>query len=371
MFAQFSKTIYQLLANEDYKTLARNETHWILQKIEISTLITVHLVDNVHVNWANLLATNEHYNRDSEKNLQYVRQIASIFILVGGTPPPNWDSLEEYYGQSIYSVFWHLNTNDGSVTAPKGQPTKLFGLLQKINTAYKSANSTKISYTNNNPSNEANEIYDPNESPTIYETKIALRPMHKIPILTYGFILANAIILLLMYNAQTGNPQYDFWIQLRFGAILPTRVFDYGEWYRLFTAMFVHFGAMHFFANAFGIIIFGRVVEQYFGRIAFFSIYILSGLMGSVFSLYFSRAYSAGASGAVYGLIGAIFAYTLFTKRSLERFNWYMMFVWIAIGFVMGGSTAGIDNFGHLGGLVGGFICGIMYYFIKKAKMVS
>ena len=152
----------------------------------------------------------------------------------------------------------------------------------------------------------------------------------------------------------------------RFGAIVPELVIGQNQWYRLFTAMFIHFGLMHFAANAFGLLIFGSRLERHLGRVKFCAIYILSGLLGSVFSLanlHFAQAYaiSAGASGAIYGIVGAMFAYTRITKRSIEFINWYAMLIYISIGVGMGFATPGIDNFAHIGGLVGGAVLGGVY----------
>ena len=92
---------------------------------------------------------------------------------------------------------------------------------------------------------------------------------------------------------------------------------------------------------------------------------MLAGLLGSAFSLvniYLAQVpiVSAGASGAVYGLVSALFGYTRRTKRTVEFLNWHFMLIYIGLGMVMGVATPGIDNFAHLGGLVGGIVLGYL-----------
>jgi rhomboid protease GluP len=127
--------------------------------------------------------------------------------------------------------------------------------------------------------------------------------------------------------------------------------------------MFVHFDIMHLLANSFGIIVFGTRIERYFGRICFVILYVGTGLVGSLFSfanLYWTRsgAVSGGASGAVYGLIAAVFIITRVTHSYIETLNHRIMLMFIAIGLVMGFMMPGIDNAGHIGGMVGGVVLG-------------
>jgi rhomboid protease GluP len=187
-------------------------------------------------------------------------------------------------------------------------------------------------------------------------------------------ILVNALILGLMH--MDGYAAGNISVPVRFGAQAVDFVLYDGEWYRLFTSMFVHFGFGHFFANAVGILIFGTRLERYLGRRMFLATYFISGLLGSVFSLahsYFTNpnVVSAGASGAVYGIVGAVFIYTRITKRPLESLDWYVMLLYIGIGFVVGFSMPGIGNFAHLGGLIGGMIIGWAYTAFSKKGVLT
>lgn len=131
-----------------------------------------------------------------------------------------------------------------------------------------------------------------------------------------------------------------------------------GELWRFLTPMLLHGSIMHIGFNMYALLSFGSGLERHYGRGRFLSLYILSGFAGSVFSFMFNDAYSIGASGAIFGLIGAegIFLYQnrkLFGNQVRSAIN-NIVFI-VAINLFLGLSP-GIDNWGHIGGLVGGLI---------------
>ncbi len=89
-----------------------------------------------------------------------------------------------------------------------------------------------------------------------------------------------------------------------------------GQTWRLFTAMFIHIGVFHLLVNLYALYALGPLVEGYFGHARFLAIYLVGGLFGSLASYAFSDAVSAGASGAIFGLAGAI---TVFFTVHIER----------------------------------------------------
>jgi rhomboid protease GluP len=137
-----------------------------------------------------------------------------------------------------------------------------------------------------------------------------------------------------------------------------------GEWWRLATSMFLHSGALHLFLNMWSLRVLGPFVEQLFGRGTYFVLYMLAGIGGSIAScLWNPLGLSVGASGAIFGLLGAIIAFFLTHRRSMpaQVFRSYMqrMGLLLAINLYLGFSIPRIDNAGHLGGLVAGFVCGL------------
>jgi rhomboid protease GluP len=135
-----------------------------------------------------------------------------------------------------------------------------------------------------------------------------------------------------------------------------------GEYWRLVTAMFLHIGLMHLAFNVYALFILGRDIEGFYGPLRFAAIYLISGIAGNV--VYYAlgpNAVSAGASGAIFGLIGAEIAFlvsnrALFGALSRQRLLnlAFLVVVNLAFGFV----GRGINNLAHLGGLAAGLALG-------------
>jgi membrane associated rhomboid family serine protease len=135
-----------------------------------------------------------------------------------------------------------------------------------------------------------------------------------------------------------------------------------GQVWRFFTSMFLHIGFVHLFFNAYALLIFGRQMERIYGPGRFIIIYILAGLFGSLISFVFSQAdLSAGASGAIFGLIGMQLVYFYKHKDLLGEIGrsglTNTLFI-IGINIFLGFSSRGIDNFAHMGGLIFGALLG-------------
>lgn len=132
-----------------------------------------------------------------------------------------------------------------------------------------------------------------------------------------------------------------------------------GEYWRFITPMFLHGGIVHLGLNSYFLYLVGRPIERSFGTPRFLAIYLLSGIAGAFASFAFSRFNSIGASGALFGLIGAWIP-LLYRNRAIlagvrQQINRIVQV--IAINLLIG-LLPGIDNWAHLGGLLGGFILG-------------
>lgn len=130
-----------------------------------------------------------------------------------------------------------------------------------------------------------------------------------------------------------------------------------GQWWRLFTPMLLHGSVLHLGFNMYALYIFGRGLEPYYGRARFLILYILAGFCGNAMSFFFSPANSYGASTAIFGLLGAegMFLYQnqrLFGANARTALANILM---IAVVNLVIGLSPGIDNWGHIGGLIGGF----------------
>lgn len=181
------------------------------------------------------------------------------------------------------------------------------------------------------------------------------------PLLTY--VLLGVIVLVYgaqqVASAQQGNPFMIDPLTARFMKINPSIVHE-GEYYRLFTAMFLHGSIAHLFFNGYALYVIGQTVERFFGRERFALIFFLGGLSGSLASLVFTPSASLGASGAIFALLGAegVFFFQhrhLFGDFGRSRFGniLFVAIINLVLGFAPG---TGIDNWGHVGGLFGGLV---------------
>ena len=158
------------------------------------------------------------------------------------------------------------------------------------------------------------------------------------------------------------------------------------EPYRLFSSMFFHFGILHLMMNMWALYIFGDVAEKTFGRFYFLGLYLLAGLMGSLLSGYLDirNSYellqsfdqkliphvSAGASGAVMGLGGALTLLSLFPPTPHQRFilDKRSLLTVLAINLAFGFFTSGINNAAHIGGMIMGAVLALLWYLNQRAN---
>ena len=175
------------------------------------------------------------------------------------------------------------------------------------------------------------------------------------PVVTYTLIAVNVLI----YAIMTIVGQLKGWNQneqlFYFGAKVNLYI-DNGQYWRLITCMFLHVGIVHLLCNCYAIYIYGPIVERLYGRARYLAIYFISGLMGSLLSYLLSPAASAGASGAIFGLIGCMFYFRKRHKDLFKRIFGWNLFLVLGLNLFLGFAQSGIDNFGHIGGFIGGFI---------------
>lgn len=136
-----------------------------------------------------------------------------------------------------------------------------------------------------------------------------------------------------------------------------------GGWFRLLTACFLHFGLLHLLMNMYALYYIGRILEPTIGRLRLTTAYILSGVGGSIISLYFnSYVVSAGASGAIFGMYGLYLALLTIKHIPIVRRKDELTSM---IVFIVYNLAAGLafkfDNAAHIGGLVSGFLIGRIY----------
>jgi rhomboid protease GluP len=175
---------------------------------------------------------------------------------------------------------------------------------------------------------------------------------------TWGLISANVVVWLMMTLAGGST---ETGVLLSFGAMFGPFIAE-GEYWRLFTAMFLHAGGFHLAFNMIALWLFGGTVERLFGHYRFIALYVLAGLAGSVASYLLNHvSVAVGASGAVFGVLGGLAAFFVTQRQLLGKMgqrNLTSILFLAAINLVIGFVVPGIDNSAHLGGLAGGFAVG-------------
>lgn len=144
-----------------------------------------------------------------------------------------------------------------------------------------------------------------------------------------------------------------------------------GEWWRLITSMFVHGGIMHLLMNIYGFVIAAIFIESRFTRFNYFLLYLLSGIGGGLASIFWhENTVSVGASGAIFGLYGALLALSLTKafKKDEKKQVWIFIGPYVGLNLVLG-IVGNIDNAAHIGGLLSGAFFGILIYKFGEKKI--
>ena len=183
----------------------------------------------------------------------------------------------------------------------------------------------------------------------------------KIPIVTYVIIALNIILYIIMYRTNlTGNIDNINDTLVNYGAIVPDLVRG-GDYYRLITSAFLHIGIYHLLANMYSLFVLGPNVEHFFGRGKYICIYLYSAIMGSLFTMVFQGAsISAGASGAIFGLFGALLYFGYNYRGYIGNRLINQLLPVVLINLVISFAIPGISAAAHIGGLIGGIAVSFM-----------
>ncbi|MDZ4670576.1 MAG: rhomboid family intramembrane serine protease [Phototrophicales bacterium] len=185
------------------------------------------------------------------------------------------------------------------------------------------------------------------------------------PYITYALIGINIFIFIMAFYILTPQQANDIY---RWGANNHREVLQGGQYHRLLSAMFLHASISHVILNMYSLYIIGATIERFFGYLRFLAVYFLGGLAGSVLSVILNPPLvtSVGASGAIFAIFGAQYIYLYKHRKLLGEMGKQQMRQLLIIGglnFAVGiistfnfEGGVSIDNWGHLGGLIGGLI---------------
>lgn len=175
----------------------------------------------------------------------------------------------------------------------------------------------------------------------------------KEPIVTYLIIAICIALFIGMYIFGNGSNNTMTLIKFGGNAIALTKR---GEYYRLLTSVFLHAGILHLLCNLYSLYVIGPQAESFYGKIKYLFIFLFSGISGSLLSTALSgtNTISIGASGAIFGLLGAILYFGYHYRVYLGNVLKSQIIPLIILNLIIGFSFTGIDNLAHIGGLIGG-----------------
>ena len=256
------------------------------------------------------------------------RNVELLLVLTVNTPlPEEW--LHEMQLSRI--PFWILDERQGRVLRYEGQPEDFCGIYGELEQLLPGGEGEK----------RVNAAY--------YRKRI--------PFVTLTLAALNLLVYFLAQGQQSG-------ILFQAGvAYWPNMLYE-GEWYRLFTSMFLHFGLDHLANNMLMLILLGIQTETYYGHIKTAGIYLFSGIAGGLCSFFYHMLQNqyvlcAGASGAVYGLLGAL-VISLYNTYQVNRHMLVQRILLVAALVILSSMSPQIDLAAHVGGLAAGFAGGMI-----------
>ena len=235
-------------------------------------------------------------------------------------------SLPPFVKDDVNNIYWSVDLSSGQLFLNKHHPSQVLNLRSIVIDSYQNRVSGMI------------------------DTSLRSATQHT-P-LTLLVIIVNVMVFAIVHL----NGGFDTINLIQFGALFPYLVFEQGQIWRLFTSMFLHGSMTHLFVNMFSLYIFARLVERFYSRGAFVAIFMISGITGGLFSLFLSRTVSVGASGMIFGMSAAVAVLAKLSRSTLDGLNYNSLLVFITINLLSGFVIENVDNWGHIGGLVGGAI---------------
>ncbi|WP_164668608.1 rhomboid family intramembrane serine protease [Virgibacillus doumboii] len=358
------KTANSLVENDDFGVLFIKENHkeiW-LEKYKNKTSHVVRLVHS-EIHWKN------HLKQDIAAVFQKAKTMKRYFLgkhveihnvyISSHAPVDDWEVLKKPMQlkerNPIKMKVYYLSDED---------------LEEEQSRLQQAIGSSNINYPNELSEQEMEEKvnYTIAKMESIFENKT--KEMENVfskgkPLLTY-FLLAINIIMFFILEISGDSKSTGTLIQ--FGAKYNPAIIENDEWWRIISSMFLHIGFVHLFMNMLAVYYLGVAVERIYGNVRFIIIYFLAGIGGGLASFAFTTNISAGASGALFGLFGALLFFGLIHKRVFFQTMGPSLLIIIGINLIFGFVVPQVDNGAHLGGLVTGFIASAILHLPGKRK---
>ena len=183
------------------------------------------------------------------------------------------------------------------------------------------------------------------------------------PVTALLILLNTLIFLIVEFTGGSENGQH----MLECGAVYAPLIIEQGQWYRMITSMFLHFGAPHLINNMLVLFVLGGRLERTVGKLKYLLIYLLGGMGGNLLCLFLELdsadfAVSAGASGAVFAVMGAMIYAVIRGRGHIEDLSARQVVIMAAFSLYFGFTSEGVDNAAHVGGLICGFLLAVLLY---------
>lgn len=201
---------------------------------------------------------------------------------------------------------------------------------------------------------------------TYSEVIEVIEKIRKIPVTAILLVINVVIFLLCAFWTDAAAVFYGI------GMLQASAVLGHGEYWRVITSIFLHADTAHLFSNMIMLLFVGESIERIMGSLPYLLLYLTSGVLGNVLSLTFDvirgeNGMSLGASGAVFGVMGAMLLLVFAQRRRLHKEVVLRVALGIGCCLYNGFVTTGINNAAHVGGMAGGIICFGLWLLFKKS----
>lgn len=275
-----------------------------------------------------ILKTKSVLKQIKKKTFSMSMNILNIFLDINELPENNVKNMDNIYIDSLKSV----PKNKVLTSAFKKITTDLSTDQIDIEEIIKKTEDVNIK------TQKKNKVYEDIFKP-------------KTPIITNIIILTCILYFVLMLFNTKGNLSAAN--LLKYGANYQAYI-QAGEWYRLFSCIFIHASILHLLLNMYALKIIGSQIESFLGKIRFIIVFIISGLIGSLFSAILTKSVSVGASGAIFGILGSLLYFSYHYRLLLGSSLKYEILPVVIFNLGIGLFIPGVDIWAHIGGLVGG-----------------
>lgn len=335
------KLIHYFVTNEDYKPIIVNGVQnevWLENLDNEVPLIRINI---------NYIHNNEQLEMDQRKaeiirktikKKTYSVKMSMLNILVNArdeVAPKEADNIESIVINKISDlkknefINEHYPNFKDKVNFKKSDAINLFEMTEELNN--KTVNEDK----------KLAKVFMGNDKPVVTTILIALNViMFLLSVFDYSFVI---------------NTFANYYLNVKNGEI-----------YRLITAAFVHANVLHIFFNMYALYALGPQIEKFYGRKRYLLIYLGSALLGSLLSVVLTNNVSVGASGAIFGLFGAMLYFGYKYRATLDGFLRSGIIPVIVINLLLGFMIPGIDVYGHIGGLLGGLVLSYAFGVVNK-----